>query len=154
MTKEYFLRLYEHANWANTRIVELLRGQTQKNERAWRLLGHILAAELAWITRLNGQDSSAVMIWPEMSLDDIAVRVEQNNQMYVGFLNGLGDDELGRVVSYKNSKGQPFSTSIRDILTHVAMHGANHRGQIATVLKDAGQQAIDTDFIVFTRQDR
>ena len=34
------------------------------------------------------------------------------------------------LVTYKNSKGTEFRNSKRDILTHVALHGQYHRGQI------------------------
>jgi uncharacterized damage-inducible protein DinB len=38
-----------------------------------------------------------------------------------------------------------------DILTHVVVHGAYHRGQIAKLLGRAGVAAVNTDYITFAR---
>ena len=152
MTKECFLRLYEHAIWANRSVLGGLRKQPQENKRARALLNHVLAAEQVWITRLCGQDSSALPIWPDRSLNECAALMEQNHAHYKQFLNDLTEESLGQVVTYKNSKGQEFRTPVRDVLTHVALHGTNHRGQIATVVRDAGEEPVNTDYITFVRE--
>jgi uncharacterized damage-inducible protein DinB len=152
MTKEYFLRLYEHAIWANRRVLGLLRKQSQENERARILFNHVLSAEQVWMTRLCGRDSSALPIWPHRSLDECAALMEENYARYQQFLNDLTEENLGQEVAYKNSQGQEFHTPVGDILTQVAFHGAYHRGQIATVVRDAGGEPINTDFITFARE--
>lgn len=78
--------------------------------------------------------------------------MEQNHAHYKQFLNDLTEESLGQVVTYKNSKGQEFRTPVRDVLTHVALHGTNHRGQIATVVRDAGAEPVNTDYITFVRE--
>ena len=152
MMKEHFLRLYEYVNWANRRVLDVLQQQTEDNERARKWLCHMLAAEQVWMTRLRGEDSSAVPIWPDISLDECAELLAQNAAAYGQFLHELTDADFARVISYKNTKGVSFSTSIRDILTHVAFHGAYHRGHVATLMRAAGQEPINTDFIAFTRE--
>jgi uncharacterized damage-inducible protein DinB len=150
--KEHFLHLYEYVNWANRRVLDVLQQQTEDNERARKWLCHMLAAEQVWMTRLRGEDSSAVPIWPDISLDECAELLAQNAAAYGQFLHELTDADFARVISYKNTKGVSFSTSIRDILTHVAFHGAYHRGHVATLMRAAGQEPINTDFIAFTRE--
>jgi len=152
MMKEHFLRLYEYVNWANRRVLDVLQQQTEDNERARKWLCHVLAAEQVWMTRLRGEDSSAVPIWPDISVDECAELLAQNAAAYRQFLHELTDADFARVISYKNTKGVSFSTSIRDILTHVAFHGAYHRGHVATLMRAAGQEPINTDFIAFTRE--
>jgi uncharacterized damage-inducible protein DinB len=58
---------------------------------------------------------------------------------------------LDQFISYKNSTGKEFKKSIRDILTHVALHGQYHRGQINLLLRIDGMEPINTDFITFRR---
>ena len=152
MTKEHFLRLYEYVNWANRRVLDALRRQAEDNERARQWLCHILAAEQVWITRLRGEDSSSVPIRPDLSLDECGELLAQNADAYQQFLHDLTETDFDRAISYKNTKGVSFSTSIRDILTHVANHGTYHRGHIATLMRAVGQEPINTDFITFTRE--
>ena len=54
---------------------------------------------------------------------------------------------LGTSVAYVNSKGEHFTSSVSDIITHVLAHGSYHRGQIASSLRDAGHEPAYTDFI-------
>ena len=39
-----------------------------------------------------------------------------------------------------------------DIVTHVALHGAYHRGQIAWVLRHGAGEPVSTDFITMVRE--
>jgi uncharacterized damage-inducible protein DinB len=55
------------------------------------------------------------------------------------------------MVEYKNLSRKEF-LSTRDILTHVAMHGTYHRGQIAAALRAADITPPNTDFITFVRE--
>jgi uncharacterized damage-inducible protein DinB len=151
MSRDYFARFFEHAVWANRRILKSLAGKPAANDRVLRILSHILAAEEVWMVRLRGRDSSALPIWPNHSLDQCAAVIEQNYLRYREFLDDLNEDGLNQRVGYRNSKGIEFQTSIHDILSHVAFHGTYHRGQIATITRDAGEEPANTDFITFTR---
>ncbi len=60
--------------------------------------------------------------------------------------------DLARVVNYKNSKGENWRSLEDDIVQHVIMHSAYHRGQIATDMRAAGFTPAYTDFIHALRQ--
>ena len=51
-----------------------------------------------------------------------------------------------------NSKGEPYTSSVEDILTHVVFHGAYHRGQIAAKMRESGLEPAYTDYIHAIRQ--
>ena len=55
--------------------------------------------------------------------------------------------DLVRTIAYVNSKGQRWDSPIEDVLVHVLMHGAYHRGQIASALREAGVTPPYTDYI-------
>jgi len=59
---------------------------------------------------------------------------------------------LDRPVSYSNSKGEPWTSTVEEILTHLVIHSAYHRGQIASDLRSAGQEPAYTDYIHAVRQ--
>ena len=64
----------------------------------------------------------------------------------------MGPEKLAEAVSYKNSKGEVWSNSVQDILMHVVIHSAYHRGQIAADMRSAGHVPAYTDFIHGVRQ--
>ncbi|MGH7670969.1 MAG: DinB family protein, partial [Gemmatimonadaceae bacterium] len=54
-------------------------------------------------------------------------------------------------VAYRNSAGKEFSSAVGEMLTQVATHGCYHRGQIAALVRAAGDEPQSTDFIAFAR---
>lgn len=144
--------MYKQLHWANERILAHLRTQ-EPNEQALRLFAHILHAEQVWLTRLLGQDSSHIALWPDADLSDCSRRVEENHQNFSAYLATLEDDgSLEKVITYKNQTGASYSTSVHDILTHVALHGQYHRGQINAMLRAAGAEPINVDYITYVRE--
>ncbi|MCM3691441.1 DinB family protein [Neobacillus niacini] len=143
--------MFKHLHWANQRILETLQNAAQENKQANKLFSHILHAENVWFTRLKGIDSSQLPIWEEDSLDKCVEMVKQNNHNFTGLLSNLSADKLEQQVFYKNSKGTEFHNTIREILTHVALHGQYHRGQINQLLRIADLEPINVDFITFKR---
>ena len=54
-------------------------------------------------------------------------------------------------IDYRNTKGEQWTSSVDDVLMHVILHGSYHRGQIATVLRNGGEEPAYTDYIHCTR---
>jgi uncharacterized damage-inducible protein DinB len=142
--------MFKHLHWANQRILETLQNG-EENRQANNLFSHILHAENVWYTRLKGADSSHLPIWSEVSVESCVKMVNQNHHNYDEFLSTLSNSDLDQLVSYKNSTGSEFNNSIRDILTHVALHGQYHRGQINQHLRAADKEPIGVDYIIFRR---
>jgi uncharacterized damage-inducible protein DinB len=142
-------KLFEYDNWATER--ELTALEQSDNPEALKMLGHILAARQIWLVRLNGQDSSAISTQPCLSIDECRKLAAELAMGYAKFFSSLDTASLNASVTYKNTKGHQFTTPVSEVLTHIAFHGAYHRGQIALLLRQNGDTAINTDFITFTR---
>jgi uncharacterized damage-inducible protein DinB len=143
--------MVEHLNWANQRILETLENMEDENQDVNRLFSHILFAEKVWITRLRGLNSSRLPLWSEADIKVCAELVMQNEEGITTFLTNLSSTDLDKLISYTNSKGKEFKNSVRDVLTHVALHGQYHRGQINSRLRAEGIEPVNIDFITFVR---
>jgi uncharacterized damage-inducible protein DinB len=144
-------KMYEHLHWANLRILEDLKTREETNHQAKQLFSHILLAEEVWFMRIKGLDSIPQALWTELSSEECLKFLEKNNQNFTELLAGLSDTNVDQPIVYKNSTGKEFTTSIRDIVTHVALHGQYHRGQINRVLRGEGFEPVNVDFITFVR---
>ena len=114
------------------------------------IYSHILGSEHTWISRIEGR-TPTVAIWPTLT-DEELVRVGSENVAALRrILDGMTDVDLARVVAYRTSAGHPYESTVEDILLHVALHGAYHRGQLATLLRQGGAEPTATDYIVFIR---
>ncbi|WP_144548290.1 DinB family protein [Bacillus sp. X1(2014)] len=148
---ETIRNMFEHLHWSNQRILETLQKMEGENEQINRLFSHILLTEQVWLTRLKGSDSSNLPIWAEVSLEACAVMANRNNQNFKEFLSSITDPALEQIVSYRNSQGIEFKNSVRDILTHVALHGQYHRGQINQLLRANDTEPVILDYIIYRR---
>ena len=121
------------------------------NHRSLQLLSHILAAERVWLERLKQQPQS-VPVWPEPDLAQCEAEAATLGGLWLEFLDLITAGDVSQTISYKNSKGEPWTSTIVDVLTHVVLHSAYHRGQIASHMRANGQTPAYTDFIHGVRQ--
>lgn len=141
------VRLFRYDDWANREELRALRGSS--NARALRLLAHIVGTQWLWYARLRGEPPREA-VWPEISLDGCEQSLDLIGSFWMEFVS---DADMNASISYTNSKGEPWTSSVEDILLHVILHGAYHRGQIATVLRGGGEEPAYTDYIHCTRNE-
>ena len=148
--KDHFSRLVAHLEWADQRVLTSLRSAASLPPKAVEIYSHILGSEHVWLSRISGT-APRIAVWPNLSLDDCA-RVSAENAAELRRLTStLTADALARGITYRNSAGDQFTSSLEDILTHVMMHGSYHRGQVASLIRAAGETPAPTDYIFFTR---
>ncbi len=143
-------RQFAYDRWANGEFVRALAAIEVPPPAAVRRLAHIAAAESLWLERILGEPQS-MAVWPELDTAGIAEVLDQVEKGWRAYLDELTEAELERVIRYVNTKGESFESRIDDVLTHVVVHSAHHRGQIAADLRTAGVDPPYTDFIQATR---
>ena len=139
-------RLLHYDAWANRETLKSLQ-QGSPPAKSLRWMSHIIGAEFLWLDRIHGRPQS-LPVWPELNLDECGRRLTQLSQLLPAVL----DSDIGRTVQYTNTRGERWSSSVEDILTHVTIHSAYHRGQIASDVRSAGQEPAYTDYIHAVRQ--
>ena len=140
-----FWRLLEHDAWANAAaLASLGAGPAPAKARAW--MAHIVGAEHLWLARLH-QRPPEMPVWPDFDLETCAARLTDLAGEWTQFLESLDEDALADGVAYRNSKGEFWTSTVADILTHVVLHAAYHRGQVAAAVREAGGEPAYTDFI-------
>jgi uncharacterized damage-inducible protein DinB len=147
---DYMRRQFAYNQWANQEVLAAMRANSA-DARSLQLMGHILGAERLWLERLKQQPQS-VPVWPEADLARCEAEAAELGRLWFEFLDLITAGDVSQPISYKNSKGEPWTSAIVDILTHVVMHSAYHRGQIASHMRERGQTPAYTDFIHAVRQ--
>ncbi len=141
-----FKRLFHYDGWANREALASLRAAASPPPRGRKLMGHIVAAELLWHARLTGE-KAALPVWPDLSTAQCETWLDELESLWSLFLARSVPARLAERVAYTNSKGESFASTVEDVLTHVVIHSAYHRGQIAGDVRAAGRQPAYTDFI-------
>jgi uncharacterized damage-inducible protein DinB len=146
-------RLLEYDQWANREALDSLTDTGSPPPGALKRMAHIVAAEVLWLARLERRPSP-LAVWPDLSLAQCAMWLADLEAQWKRYLAGLTPARLTDRVEYVNSKGESFAGPVEDILTHVVIHSAYHRGQIAVEVRTAGHQPAYTDFIHAVRTRR
>jgi uncharacterized damage-inducible protein DinB len=136
--------------WADEEVLRALQDAPAALEEAIPLLGHLLAAEHIWLCRITGREAIHP-VWPQLDIAGCDGVARENASGYLGLIAGLREPDLEKPIHYRNTRNEEFTTRLIDILTHVVIHGAYHRGQIARILGATTGSAVNTDFITFAR---
>lgn len=138
-------------DWANRETLASLIQAGNPPRRAVALLGHLVGTEHLWHARILGS-KSPMAVWPELPLEGFRVEIARLAGLWRDLLGGPRGARLAEPVDYVNSKGERYTSSAGDILTHVVFHGAYHRGQIAASMRESGFEPAYTDYIHAVRQ--
>lgn len=146
--KEQFIDLLEYNSYFNQLLIEIyLDNKDSFNEKMISLLNHILNAQQVWNSRIFIEDSFGVwQINPDEKL------LENNQSNFENSFKILSERNLDEIIVYRNSKGDEFQNSIREIFFHFINHSTYHRGQIAMLIKQAGLEPINTDYVFYKRK--
>jgi len=163
MTPEYIHTLIEYSYWARDR--SLASADQLSPEQLTRNLGssfasvldtlvHMHFAEWIWYQRWQGRSPSA---GPDAShITSVAALRDAWHPLEAqirAFVDSLGPAGLARVLEYTLMNGTPGRSAHWQMIVHLVNHGAYHRGQVATMLRQLGATpAQSTDMIVFFRE--
>jgi uncharacterized damage-inducible protein DinB len=135
-------KLVAHSVWANEQWISFLADRFSFDEFLMKRMAHILLGEGAWFQRVGGQEPDPD-IWRLMSVVELREMHETHKNIYDECLRG----SLDRIIAYKRFTGEEYQSPVADILLHLTLHGAHHRGQMATYVSSTGTKPINTDFV-------
>ena len=148
---DYLRKELTYNTWANQEVLTAIGAAGVDDSRSLQLLAHILAAERVWLERLR-QVAQSVPVWPKPDLAWCQAEAEKLGREWHEYLELATAGDISQTISYKNTKGESWTSAIVDVLTHVVMHSAYHRGQIASHIRSLGLNPAYTDFIHAVRQ--
>jgi uncharacterized damage-inducible protein DinB len=161
--KETLLCLASHNAWANKRLIEIMVNLSDELLEQDLLSSfpslkkttyHTWSAESIWLQRLqlaeqpvwqqsvfNGSFSEACDGWRKVS------------SQLIEFVKAQYDDKgFTHTMQYYSMKKESFKNPVYEVLLHVFNHSTYHRGQVVTMLRQAGITVLPaTDLIEFVR---
>ena len=141
--------------WANAtvlaRLAETAAAGTVLPAAVLRLFSHVLNAQAIWIARIGGTPSP-VKVWQEHGLAGCQQLHAQTSEALHHLMREADEAELGRLISYTNSLGNSYESTVHDILTHAVVHASYHRAQVALRCREAGIEPVNSDVITYCRE--
>lgn len=147
MTKQYFKEIAEYNLWANAIVCSWLE---QITDEQWNkeiissfnsiqeTVLHIISAEYAWLQRFRkepfdwlqstykGTKEEHIKLWKETSTE------------MKSFIDAFDENNLNTNLDFKRLNGDAYSMPYYQLFAHVVNHATYHRGQLVTMLRQAG----------------
>jgi uncharacterized damage-inducible protein DinB len=163
MTAGEIKSLLDYHYWARDRVLAAVAAISAEDFVAPRgnsfasirdTLSHTYFAEWAWYSRWQGESPSRL---PDLNqfADVEALRAAWAGleQKLRAFFDPMSDDDLQRISEYRLFSGITASSPLWQMVQHVVNHASYHRGQVTTMLRQAGAQpAKSMDLITFYRE--
>lgn len=160
--KEILQQLSLYSIWANRKIIDTI---LTAPEEKWTMplsssfssleatLLHIWDAESIWWQRLKLEE---FVVPPSVNFSggtpEICRALLQQQELWKNWIDQASIPALEHVFAYQNSRREQFKQPVYQVLFHLFNHATYHRGQLVTMLRQAGITKIpQTDFIHWTR---
>lgn len=114
-------------------------------------LNHVYLAELVWFKRIQGENKRLAEL---MSPDDPAALAQAWAEMHRNWLDwaaSMGPEDWHAPFTFRSNAGAESTMPYWQIAMHVINHGSYHRGQFATMLRQAGIAPPATDLLIYYR---
>jgi uncharacterized damage-inducible protein DinB len=148
---------YNH--WANLTLIHasaklgtegLMKIVTSSFPSVRQTLIHMLWAEKLWLERWQSRSFIPTLNSEDYkSFDLIESEIEDLYEKQIKFLKDLKPGDENQNVSYLNFQGERWEYSLQEMIQHLLLHSAYHRGQLVTILRQLGLIPPSTDYLVY-----
>lgn len=129
-------------------------------------LNHLMVADKLWLRRFAAQPGGFRALGDEIlampaftgldqqifdSFDELRAHRVVMDAALEALVAELTPGFVAAPMTYQTTKGQPFTQPAWQVLSHVFNHQTHHRGQVTTLLMQAGVDPGPTDLLAITR---
>ncbi len=147
MTKQYFKELAEYNLRANTIVCSWLE---QINDEQWNkeiissfnsiqeTVLHIISAEYAWLQRFKKEPFDWLQSTYKGTKEEHIQLWKKTSSEVKDFIDAFDENNLNTNLDFKRLNGDAYSMPYYQLFAHVVNHATYHRGQLVTMLRQAG----------------
>ncbi|HEV8391815.1 MAG TPA: DinB family protein [Dongiaceae bacterium] len=160
--KAHFQTMAGYNRWANARLYEAVGRLPAAAFAAPRsgffpsllkTLNHILVGDTVWTGRLDGTGSAITSLDQILHTDFAALNAARAamDARIVAYVDSVAPTRLEEDLVYRTVAGDPMTTQVAQVLSHVFNHQTHHRGQAHAMLSSTEVAPPALDLIYFLR---
>lgn len=177
MTPEAAVLMASYNRWMNQRLYQaaatLTEEEIARDRGAFfgsilRTLNHIAIADTIWLNRFSQSEDAvflhgALAAFPAPRALDQPLAVSLRglerhraalDQVICDWSHTLTAPQLDASLTYRNTAGKAFMRSMGALTMHFFNHQTHHRGQVTTLLSQAGVDVGETDLLALIPEER
>lgn len=162
MTQQEIRHLVAYSAWASNRVFDavtpipgedLVRDLKSSHKSIHGTLVHMVSAERIWLARVQGAAEAPILEGADVpTLASLRAVWEQVGYDMARFLGGITDKKLQESITARSPKGDMYTHTIGQVISHVVDHSTYHRGQVITLMRQLGVVPPNTGMITFFRE--
>jgi len=168
---EFLQRMARYNQWVNRLLLDKVQllpaAEIVKDRGAFfdsilGTLNHILVADMFWLRRFSSSKACKDVLAPmrdmtmpsglrDVLFNDIQTlraKREEMDGLILDFSKTWDDEMLASSIRYRNMAGEKHEQPLGALLQHLFNHQTHHRGQVTTLLFQAGIDPEATDLLV------
>ena len=162
--KSHFSKMANYNAWANARLYGTARDLPDASYRQGvgaffgslhGTLNHLIVTDRIWMHRFTGIGDQLTTL-NAILFEDLASLAQARQELdtkIIQFVDGLSDNDIGKVLDYSTTSGIPQRYPLGDLLIHLFNHQTHHRGQAHTILTVLGvEEPRSLDFSAMLRE--
>jgi uncharacterized damage-inducible protein DinB len=115
-------------------------------------LEHMYVADTLWFSRVAGEPFAKISDIPKPdSLADLSLEWMSVLNRWQRWAQQLEPNQFGIEIGYTNTEGVAYRTPLWQVVLQVVTHSNYHRGQVVTMMRQAGAKPPNTDLILYYR---
>jgi uncharacterized damage-inducible protein DinB len=114
-------------------------------------LNHVYLAELVWFKRIQGENKRLAELETPADATALAQASTDLHKSWLAWAASMSSEDWTGPFKFRNNAGSESTMPYWQIAMHVVNHGSYHRGQFATMLRQAGIVPPATDLIIYYR---
>ena len=159
IAKELLAKHFEYSLWASLKILEaaeMLSKEALEKDRGnsfgsiLETLTHVFLADRVWWKRFNGEPYSTLLqVGDFYDLQKLKAEWPVVMGEFVAWIRAQDDSKFEERLFWRNIRGEDKEEVMYKILLHIVNHGTYHRGQVITMIKQAGGEVVSTDLVYY-----
>jgi uncharacterized damage-inducible protein DinB len=130
----------------------LVQDRSSSFKSLFDTLTHVYRGELVWFRRVQGeQDAKLADMDSPPDLGSLGQRWTGLHQGWLEWARSHTPENWQQPLIFHTAQGEECRLPFWQIALHVVNHGSYHRGQVATMLRQAGAKPTGTDLLTFYR---
>jgi uncharacterized damage-inducible protein DinB len=160
--KELFLQYAAYNLWANRQLLDILDTLTPEQQHQeitssfnslYKTVQHVWFAESLWLQRIRKIPAVVPVDNFNGSMQELSAALTELDRQWEPAVEKLKEEQLSEIIAYTNIRGIAYQVRLDKLLLHIFNHSTYHRGQLVTMLRQAGVTKIpSTDFSAWVTQ--
>jgi uncharacterized damage-inducible protein DinB len=150
-----------YMSWANELVLDAAKALSQVEYEKDRqsshggiktTLNHMYVADALWFSRVTGEPFAKISDIPKpSSLAELEEEWTTLMERWIRWAGHLESSNYGMEIGYTNTEGVAYRTPLWQVVLHLVNHSTHHRGQVVSMMRQAGSKPPGTDLIMYYR---